>query len=73
MKGFGIVLIVLQAISILGSVMSNEYLNMYLNLVSARGICNFIGFHLIGVLGIILLLTGIKKNKKKELDSGEPN
>lgn len=73
MKGFGIVLIVIQVIAILGKVMSNEYFNMYLNLVSTRGIGNFIGFHIIGVVGIILLLKGIKKDKKKELQNNELN
>lgn len=69
MKVIGIILIVMQAISIFGSVMSNEYINMYLNLPSTRGIGNFVGFHLIGLVGIILLLKGINKDKKKERES----
>lgn len=73
MKGFGIALIVIQAMAIFGSIVSSEYLDMYLRLASVRGFGNFIGFHILGVVGIILLVKGIKKDKKKELENNELN
>ena len=64
MKGFGIALIVIQAMAIFGSIVSSEYLDMYLRLASVRGFGNFIGFHIIGFIGILLLIKVIKKEKK---------
>lgn len=57
MKIAGIVLIVLQALVVLGSLIGGK--NPF-----AGGIFEIIGYFLVGIIGVILLVIGIKKNKK---------
>ena len=71
MKKAGIILIILQALGILGSLMQDVarhqtvgsgFMNMLQGGVS--GIIQLIGFFLIGIIGVCLLIAANKKGKK---------
>lgn len=63
MKIAGIVLLVLQAISIIGSVLNGSFADMFADF-SVYGIGKLLGFFIPAIIGAILLAFGIKKAKK---------
>ena len=50
MKVAGIILIVLQVLAILGGIVNGTLVDIFSNLGNARGIGQFVGFFLIGVI-----------------------
>lgn len=64
MKTAGIILLVLQAIGLIGSILNGQFSDMFtaFNLFS---FAELLGFCLPGIIGAILLVIGLKKGKKK--------
>ena len=70
MKKWGIVLLCFQLLGIVSGIMSGHYISM-LNLPIALAISDFIGFHLLGIIGICLVIVYNHKLKKENETKAE--
>lgn len=64
MKKAGIVLIIIEAIAILMGIVTGTFGEMLNNIGSGTGIMELIGYLMLGIVGVVLLLVGINKEKK---------
>lgn len=53
---FGLILIILQVLAYIGSILTN-------NSIPIGNLFEFIGFNCLGIIGIILIIKQIKKDK----------
>ena len=67
MKIAGIVLLILQAIGIAGSIINGQIADLFSNF-SIYALAENIGFFLPCIIGIILLVISAKKSKKNKND-----
>ena len=65
MKVAGVILLVLQAISLLGSV-ANGDIGALFNFGRVREIGRLLGFFLPSIIGVVLLMKASKNNAEKE-------
>ena len=65
MKVAGIILLVVQAISLLGSV-ANGSIGTLFDFGGVREICRLLGFFLPSIIGVVLLMKASKKKAEKE-------
>lgn len=64
MKIAGIILLVLQALAIVGNILNGSIGEMFADL-SVYGLAKLLGFFIPAIIGAILLAVGAKKSKKK--------
>ena len=64
MKIAGIILLVIQAIGLIGSILNGQFTDMF-TAFNVFSFAELLGFCLPGIIGAVLLIIGIIKSKKK--------